>query len=163
ADLALKAGTYELHVQYASDTPLPWIVTAAPETGPLADPEPDNDKTSAVPLDPTNLVATGRLATAGDVDDYSLHIDDQLANVLLNIKLLWENGPGRQLCLIDSTDTQLLCRSSDTGDAMANLFLPVGDYRLEIRGDPAPGSYYVLRVDQTSAPAPDFETEPNDT
>ncbi len=101
--------------------------------------------------------------TAGDVDDYLLHVDDQLATVLLDIKLIWQSGPGRQLCLMDSTDTQLICRSGDTGDALANLFLPVGDYRLEIRGDPDPANYYVLRVDRTSAPAPDFETEPNDT
>jgi Mg-chelatase subunit ChlD len=162
-DLALAAGTYELHIGYGSDTPLPWIVTATPETGPLADPEPDNDATTAVPLDPSNPVAIGRLAAAGDVDDYRLHVDDQLATVLLDIKLIWPNGPSRQLCLIDSTATQLMCRSGDNGDAMANLFLPVGDYVLEIRGDPDPNSYYVLRVDQTSAPAPDFETEPNDT
>ena len=162
-DLALSAGTYVLHLGYGSDTPLPWILSATPETGPLADAEPDNDRSTAIPLDPASLVATGRLATDGDVDDYLLHVDDQLATVLLDIKLIWRSGPGRQLCLMDSTDTQLICRSGDTGDALANLFLPVGDYRLEIRGDPDPADYYVLRVDRTSAPAPDFETEPNDT
>src|SRR5262249_24354674 len=72
-DLALSAGTYIIHVGYASQTPLPWILTTAPETDPIADPEPDNDKATAVPLDPATRVATGRLAADGDVDDYLLH------------------------------------------------------------------------------------------
>jgi von Willebrand factor type A domain len=161
-DLALKPGRYVLDIGQQSDGPETWIVSASPETGPLADAEPDDDASTAIALDPANLVATGRLGDAGDVDDYRLHVDDHLATLLLDVKLLWQDGPSRQLCLFDSTDTQLLCRTGDSGVALANLFLPVGDYRLEIRGDPDPSSYYVLRVDQTSNPATDFETEPND-
>jgi len=139
-----------------------YVLTATPETYQGGDPEPNNDAATAVQLDPSNLSAVGRLSQAGDRDDYTLTVDDHLASVLLDIKLIWQAGPGRQLCLFDSTGAQLLCRSQDGGDVLGNLFLTVGNYTIEVRGDPSPSDAYLLRVDPTSAPAADFETEPND-
>ena len=48
------------------------------------------------------------------------------------------------------------------GSSLTNLLLPVGDYVVEVSGGSSLRDHYLLRLDRTSAPATDFETEPND-
>ncbi len=105
----------------------------------------------------------GRL-TQGDYKDwYSLDIDDSLAASLLDIRLIWRTGPSRRLCLADATGVELQCRTGDHGVSLSGLHLPPGPITLEVSGDPSSTATYLLRIDATTAPAVDFESEPNDT
>jgi hypothetical protein len=164
-DLALSPGKYLIEIgdNSGTSTPEPYVLTASEETGQASDPEPNNDPATAVALDPQQMIAQGRLSQSGDRDDYRLRIDDQHAATLLDIRLTWAAGPGRQLCVIDDAGNELACRRQDDADLLANLFLPVGDYTIDIAGDPDPTEPYLLRVSSSVAPQPDFETEPNDT
>src|SRR5262249_40542452 len=63
----------------------------------------------------------------------------------------------------DSQQIQLMCRTQSGADVLGNLLLPVGDYTIEVRGDASADDVYLLRVDETSPPSDQFETEPNDT
>jgi Mg-chelatase subunit ChlD len=161
-DLALPAGTYIVVVGSPGDSPRPYRLSSALEPGARQDAEPNDDAAHAIRLDPARPVAVGRLSQYGDRDNYRLHVDDNLAALLLDIKLVWQDGPQRTLCLFDSHAVELGCRASDGGDSLSNLFLPVGDYTIEVRGEASLADPYLLRVDPTSAPEPDFETEPND-
>ena len=159
-----RQGAYVIALGVPADAPQPWIVTASPEAGALADPEPDDTPQTAIPLDPSDRVATGRLGWDGDVDNYLLHVDDRLASLLLDVKLLWRRRPGRPAMPGGRHRHPAVCRTGAGGDALANLFLPVGDYTPGGRAEtPIPRSPTCCAIDQTSAPAPDFETEPNDT
>ena len=114
--------------------PRPYRLTASHEPG-SGDPEPNDDAAHAVTLGPDRLVATGRISQdSGDVDDYRLHVDDQLATLLLDIRLLWRGGPERHALPLRLATRNWCADGQDGGDALANLFLPVGDYTIEVRG-----------------------------
>ncbi len=46
--------------------------------------------------------------------------------------------------------------------SLSGLHLPPGPITLEVSGDPSATATYLLRIDATTAPAADFESEPND-
>ena len=86
----------------------------------------------------------------------------RLAASLLDIRLIWRTGPSRRLCLADATGFELQCRTGDHGVSLSGLHLPPGPFTLEVDGDPSATATYLLRIDATTAPAVDFESEPND-
>ena len=139
-----------------------------------SDAEPNDDPSDAVPATPGALI-TGRLARTNDVDEFALQMDAVESQYLLDFKLLWRQGPDRRLCVSSVDDhgnvTELKCSgtsqslgsgSSGAGATVTGLYLRPGSYVISITGQPDPAAIYHLRVDTTSRPAPDFETEPND-
>jgi hypothetical protein len=174
-DLQLPAGRYLFRV--LGDTrpgPHPYVLSTTATDVPGSDPEPNDDPGTAAPATVGQLV-NGRLARAGDVDQFALTLDANQAQDLLDVRLLWRDGPDRRIC-ISSLDanlsaTQLKCSvdpqhvSGRPGGAtfIDGLFLRAGAYVVTVTGDRDPSAIYALRVDGTSPPAPDFETEPNDT
>ena len=92
---------------------------------------------------------------------------------LIDIRLISDEGRYRNLCLLTDA-TQVQCRDGTTTVALSGLLLAPGTYLIAVSGHPdvpppsdAPGGQdrpggYVLRVDRTTPPAPDFEIEPND-
>lgn len=164
-DLGADPDGYDITLSHIDDAPLPWVLSAAlePTGGPVADPEPNDQGTKALVIDPAHPVVRGRLASDGDVDVWRLTIDEALATRQLDIRLLSPDAPARQLCLTDTAELSLQCRTDVGGVALSNLLLPVGEYLLRVTGDADPDAGYLLRVDTTSAPVADYETEPNDT
>lgn len=163
-DLAADPAGYDITLSWVDADPLPWVVTAAPEPpGPDADPEPNDVVPRALALDPARPIARGRLATTPDYDLWHLSVDDALPSSLLDIRLIAPDGPPRQLCLSDAADVSLQCKTAPGGVVLSDLLLPAGDYFLRVSGESDPDAPYVIRLDQTSAPVADFETEPNDT
>ena len=93
---------------------------------------------------------------------------------LIDIRLISDVGRYRTLCLLTDVE-QLQCRDGTTTVSLAGLLLAPGSYLVAVTGDPdvpsAPGTPigdgalggYVLRVDRSTPPAPDYETEPNDS
>lgn len=164
-DLAADPDGYDITLSsWVDEDPLPWVVSAAPEPpGAFADPEPNDQTARALALDPARPLARGRLATASDYDQWRLTVDEALAESLLDIRLLAPDGPSRQLCLTDAAEATLQCKTATGGVVLSDLLLPVGDYLIRVNGEADLDAPYVLRIDRTSAPAADFETEPNDT
>jgi hypothetical protein len=76
--------------------------------------------------------------------------------------MLWRSDAHRTLCLLDAADERLTCRHGVGGLVLENLLLRPGEHTLEVSGRPDPADPYLMRVDVTSAPAADFEAEPND-
>lgn len=158
-DLALDPGGYVIRAGPSSDASRPYLLSASPSTM-EADPEPNDEATTAVPLSDGGAVR-GRLAAAGDRDRYQLHVapgDRRLRDV----RLLWRSDLERSLCLIGADERDVVCRSGAGGVSIADLLLAPGRHDLEVRGRSDPQEPYLLRVDTTTLSVPDFETEPND-
>jgi len=163
ADLRLPAGDYVLAVDPRTTVATAYSLIATEADLSRADPEPNSLVAQATPIDPARPVVRGRLS-AGDTQDwYSLAIDETLAASLLDIRLIWLHGPPREVCLSDATGNALQCRTGETGAALTGLHLRPGPITLLVRGDPSDESSYLIRIDATSAPAADFESEPNDS
>jgi hypothetical protein len=64
----------------------------------------------------------------------------------------------RRVCLSTLSGTSLQCRDGNGGVAIMALLLPPGDYVIEVSGDPYDLGLdgYTLRIDPTTAPAPDY-------
>ena len=163
ADLRLPAGDHFLFVTPSTSVSMPYGLSATAGDLGNADPEPNSVVAVAVPLDPARPIVHGRLAAGDNRDWYSLDVDQTLAASLLDIRLIWRSGPARTLCLADAAGTELQCRNGDHGVSLSGLHLSPGVAMLEVSGDPSDGSVYLLRVDPTTSPAADFESEPNDT
>ena len=135
--------------------------TAAPLGA--ADPEPNGDPATAIAFD-TSAGVTGRLGHAGDVDVYRLSIDASLAARQLDLRLLSRRlDIARELCLLDADGNRLQCRRAEGPLSLPSLFLSPADYYVSVAGDPDPDAPYVLRLEPTTTPVPDFELEPNDS
>ena len=134
-DLRLAAGTYLVALEPASDTTQRYVLMATASDSLKGDPEPNDTAATAVPLDPTHLVARGRLAHAGDVDTYALTVTDALAATLLDVRVLWHTDLERSVCLSDPNGTQLACRQGTRDAALDDLLLPAGDYTIALSGD----------------------------
>ena len=162
-DLALAAGVYRVRL-YPAVTDAPGRYTMAATAGdPSQETEPNDDATGAAPITP-GVAVRGRLAGTLDSDFYRLTIGDDLADTLVDVKVLWRDGPDRRLCMLAAADaTEVRCQSGAKAVAFNDLVLPPGDYLVAITGEPADGALYVLRVDATVAADPGFEAEPNDT
>ncbi|MET0773251.1 MAG: hypothetical protein ABWZ82_09220 [Candidatus Limnocylindrales bacterium] len=160
-DLVLPVGDYILKVTPFGDDPFPYRLEAVPSTAADADPEPNDEPTQAVRLDPTSRVMRGRLTSADRRDRFVLVVDEALATRLLDVRLLWRDRIRRDVCLEDAEGRELQCRSGDQGVALPGLQLAEGSYLLEVRGDPAEWSSYILRVDDVGEALDDFESEPN--
>lgn len=161
-DLALGAGEYLVRVSPASDGPFPYRLDVVPSDTLDVDPEPNDDPGLATLLDPAHPVVRGRLAGSDARDRYLLTVDDPLADQLLDVRVLWRDGPPRELCLEDLDGNAIQCRSGEQGASLPGLRLDPGRYLLDVSGDPAAGSHYLLRVDPVGAARGDFEAEPND-
>ena len=164
ADLGFTAGTYLVRVSPAATGATPYTLAAKPLGVPIAgnEVEPNDDVANGVPLGPPT-VATGRLSRGGDIDVYRFTVDAPLAANQLDLKLFWDADIERRLCLLDAAGIEAQCKQGRGGVILANLLLAPGDYGVAISGAAAPDDHYLLRVDPTSAPAADFEAEPNDT
>ena len=163
-DLKLPAGTYLVSVTPSATSAAPYVIHSEVDTAPGIDPEPDDDRAHAVPLDPAGGVASGRLAVTGDRDDYLLRVDESLAATQADIHLVAVGTPSRnhEMCLIDAGGVELQCRHG-TGDLrFSNLLLPVGDYIVELTGDASLDNGYQLAVEPIGPPVADREAEPND-
>jgi Mg-chelatase subunit ChlD len=163
-DLVPDPAGYDIKLAYLDDDPLPYDISASaePADGPSADPEPNDQVDRALAIDPARPLARGRLATVSDVDVWRLTVDQAEAERQMDIRLLAPAGPSRQLCLSDAVDTWRQCASGSGGLVLSNLLLAAGDYLLRVSGDADPQAPYVIRVDPTSIPVADYETEPND-
>ena len=90
-------------------------------------------------------------------------MDETLAGRQLDLKLFWDAGPRRRLCLRDAAGTELRCTDGERGIAFNDLVLAAGDYTIVVSGDPAPDIPYLLRLDASLAAVSSYEAEPNDT
>lgn len=169
-DIAVAPGTYTITTTANADATTPHLVEMM-ETGQLvgnAEAEPNDMPagTTPVPLVDGAAAITGRLATTGgdqqDHDRFLLEVGPGDAGRLLDIRVLWQAGPSRTLCLFDATDAELRCAEGERGLAMNDLVLQEGAYRLDLRGAPEPDATYVLRVEVTAEAVGAFEAEPND-
>jgi hypothetical protein len=166
-DLDLRPGTYLLSIDAAPDGERPYVLSA--ERLPVAaeaDPEPNDQVVDALPIG-AGEVRRGRLSRRDDRDMYVLTVDEALAGLQLDIKLMAPTGPARTLCLAPiadgSTGVDLGCTSGQGAVAMPGFLLPPGSYAIVVSGTESAADPFYLRVDGTSAPAPDYEVEPNDT
>ena len=157
-DLRLVPGTYLLSMSDLGDGVHPYAISSTASEPGLSDAEPNDDAAHAVPLDPAGGVGRGRLARASDVDDFRFTVDADLAAVQLDITLLSRGQAWRQLCLMGADDVSLQCRSGPGGTVLRGLLLPQGEHYLEVSGDSSLSEPYLLRLDRTSPPVPDFET-----
>lgn len=164
-DLGPDPGGYDITLSHIDDAPLAWVLSADPEPtdGPAADVEPNDQAVKALVIDPARPVVRGRLATATDADVWRLTIDEALAARQLDLRLIAPDAPARQVCLTDAADASLQCRTGTGGVVLSSLLLPVGEYFVRVTGEAAPDAGYMMRLDVTSAPIADYESEPNDT
>ena len=178
-DLHLAAGTYLLRVLGGAGTgPQPYVIRTFVSDVAGADPEPNDDPFDATPISP-GVLQRGRLARANDVDQYLLtrrrdavgspagrpaHLACGTGSTGLPLRDGRGGGGGAAEMLPDRRGGP---RSRDGGatggSALGGLLLPPGRYLIAVSGEASPPFGYALRVDATSAPAPDFETEPDDT
>ena len=163
ADLRLPAGDYVLAVAPSTMVPTVYSLIATETDLGGADTEPNSVVALATPIDPARRLMRGRLSGGDTHDWYSLVVDDTLAQALLDIRLFWLDGPPRELCLGDTAGNTLQCRTGETGAALTGLHLQAGPIKLLVSGDPSDDSTYLMRIDATSTPAADFESEPNDS
>jgi hypothetical protein len=166
-DLDLRPGTYLLSIDAAPDGERPYVLSA--ERLPVAaeaDPEPNDQLADALPIE-TGEVRSGRLSRSDDRDMYVLTVDEVLAGLQLDIKLMAPKGPARTLCLAPVADgslgVDLGCTSGQGAVAMRGFLLSPGSYAITVSGAASVADPYYLRIDGTSTPAPDYEVEPNDT
>ncbi|MBX3030830.1 MAG: VWA domain-containing protein [Chloroflexi bacterium] len=161
-DLVLPPGELLVAVTPQRDGTTPYTLAATVSDVTDADPEPNDEPADAVVLQPGQMTIRGRLTEGDTRDRYRFTVDATLGDVLLDMRLLWRDGPPRDLCIETLDGSAIQCRNGDTGVALSGLRLAPGDYLLDIDGDPAPFSPYLLRIDATTAAATDFESEPND-
>jgi hypothetical protein len=170
-DVGLEAGTYLIEIPQTSPNSSPYVLEATPGEPRAADQEdePNDDAASAAPLPIAGpaTTLTGRLATIGgqtiDTDTYRLTIDQGSAGRQLDLKVFWQGGSTRTVCLTDALEQRLRCADGDRGVALNDLVLQAGDYLIEITGTPNPADPYLLRLDLTIEAVAGYETEPNDT
>jgi len=168
-DVGLDPGDYTITVRNGGESPVRWLLIAAPgdsRTSSVED-EPNESpaRITAIAFDGDSASIGGRLATTpldNDLDHYGLAIDSARAGRLTDVRLLWTGGLARQLCLLDDTAAELRCAAGEDGLALNDLVLPAGDYTLRVSGAPDVADPYVLRVDVTGEAIAGFEAEPND-
>jgi Mg-chelatase subunit ChlD len=158
-DLALDPGSYIIRVPESGDGARPYVLTATQATAD-GDPEPNDETLVAVPIADGGPIR-GRLAKEGDKDRFSLTVPVGDA-MLRDVRMLWRSGTDRTLCLLDKTDTRVVCGRAAEGLALPNLHLAPGDHTFEVSGTSDVSDTYLLRVDVTGPVVPVFETEPND-
>ncbi len=163
-DLQLPRGEYLISLSHPTEQPQVYTLSATASPLGAADPEPNDAAAAAIAFDAAGGSVSGRLERAGDVDVYRLSVDDTLASRQLDLRLL-SRAPdaAHELCLIDADGIRLQCRRANGPVSLPSLFLSPGDYDISVAGDPDPGATYVLRLEPTTTPVPDFELEPNDT
>ncbi len=159
----LPAGDHILVVYPSTAASTPYALIATQVDLASADPEPNGDPTVAVPLDPAHMVVRGRLTTGDLKDWYSLDIDDQLAGVAArhppHLARRTRAAPlrggrhGRRAAVPDRGRRRVALGAPPA----AGAHHPGGE-----SGDPSASATYLLRIDATTAPAADFESEPND-
>ncbi len=146
-DLVLDPGEYLVSVGPAAAAASPYILTAQASETPTGDPEPNDLQDRAVPLAGEKPLVRGRLARPQDDDWFRFDIDEALAGGTVDIRMLWNSGLRRELCLYGAGPAALLCRESTSGLNVSGLSLSVGSYTLRVRGDAAPDDTYLIRVD----------------
>jgi hypothetical protein len=167
-DVGLDAGTYTITVRNGSSDPVRWNLATsagAPRSNGVED-EPNElaGGAAALTFDGDSASISGRLATTPidtDIDHYGLTIDAARAGRLMDVRLLWQGGSARHLCLLDAAGAELRCAEGTEGVALHDLVLPVGDYVVQVSGAPNAEDPYVLRVDLTGEAIAGFEAEPN--
>ena len=170
-DLGLGAGTYAVSVQSSSDLAAPYILraTAGDARSPLTEDEPNDSRNVTMPIVLTgdSATVTGRLAlhaqNDADSDFYSFTVDNSLAGRYLDLRLLWQDGPARKMCLQDATGTELQCVEAGRGAAMHDLVLASGSYAVAITGTVDPDHPYTLTFAFKEKAAAGFEAEPNNS
>lgn len=168
-DIGLPPGNYTITLRSTIEPAVPWIISTTLGELRAADleDEPNEDLSFARPIvfDGDTATLTGRLADYpgnDDADHFILQVDSAHAQRLTDIRLLWQGGPPRRLCLHDAAGVQLRCGEGDAGIALEDLVLTAGGYGLRVSGTPAPETPYTLRVDISGEAVDDFEAEPND-
>ena len=162
-DLRLPAGSYRVRLGAGAVEPRPYVLGALATSDPAADAEPNDVASLAVPLLP-GVAARGRLAGTGDVDTYRLTVDAALAATQLDIRLAGATGPGRQVCVSDTTGAIRHCRQGQGGTVrVSNLLLPaVGDYLVELSGTDSLTDGYELSIEELGPVTAGREIEPDD-
>ena len=157
-DLSLEPGTYGFEIRETGEGPEPYILSAIPAAG-SGDPEPNDTSAAAVPL-ADGMPQRGRLGKTADRDRFRLDVPPGQP-ALRDIRMLWRSGAIRKLCLLDASDSQIVCQDGDAGLSLPNLLLAPGAHTFEVSGTPDPDDTYMLRVDVTAASTAAFEAEPN--
>jgi hypothetical protein len=161
-DLVLPPGRYDLSIQPPASVRLPYALTIRSKSAPDGDPEPNDEVRYAVPIDTSAGLTRGVLSTDRDRDHFALQIDEELSQLLFDVRLLWRTGQDRELCLLDEEGTNLQCARGTEGVALPSLGLDAGQYLLEVDGEPDEEPY-AIRIDRAGARPRDFEAEPNDS
>ena len=158
-DLVLPAGEYDLEVSPRANEGTPYRLSA--RSGPLeGDAEPNDGPDLATVIEP-GAPAWGRLGRDADRDRFRLDVPPGPVS-LLDARLIWRSRASRTLCLLDDAGEDLLCREGQGGVHLRDLALQPGQHLFEVRGANDADDFYLLRLDSTTATAPDFESEPND-
>ncbi|MGI8483168.1 MAG: hypothetical protein ACR2OU_02765, partial [Thermomicrobiales bacterium] len=170
-DLGLGAGTYAITVQSSSDPAAPYFLRAiaGDARAPLSEDEPNDTRGTAMPIALTDdsTAVTGRLASHAQNDSesdcYAFTVDDTRAGRYLDLRLLWQDGPARKMCLQDSAGLELQCVEANRGAAMHDLVLASGSYAVGINGTVDHDHPYTIRIAFEEKAAAGFEAEPNNT
>ena len=169
-DVGLPPGIYQIVVSGSAPGTSAYVLEVTPTDARSAgaEDEPNDTDETAFPIVPTADATelTGRLGTLSaqaDLDTYRLVVDETLAGRQLDLKLFWDAGPRRRLCLRDAAGTELRCTDGEHGIAFNDLVLAAGNYTIVVSGDPAPDFPYLLRLDVSLAAVTSYEAEPNDT
>ncbi|MEJ7838309.1 MAG: discoidin domain-containing protein, partial [Thermomicrobiales bacterium] len=168
--LGLVAGTYSLSLASTEPADGPYIletVAGEPlEAGTEAEPNDVVGLAFPIVLTGDSTLVSGQLdsrSAAEDRDVYRFTIGSDLATRQLDITVLWQEGPQRQACLIDSAERELLCREGTRGTSFDDLILAEGDYFFSVSGEAGDATTYVVRVDATREASSGYEAEPNNT
>lgn len=167
-DLGLDPGVHVLTIQSSSDPVAPYILraSAGEPRGAGREDEPNDSLGAATPIALTGSATTvsGRLAahSANDseADFYSIPTA-AIAGRYLNLRLIWNDGPARKICVQDAKGAELQCVEGERGLAMHDLVLASGTYVVVISGAVDPDHPYLLKIDVGDKAIPGFEAEPN--
>ena len=133
-DLELAAGDYLIELASTTTGPLPYVLTSQPSADAVADPEPNNDPTQALPI-AIGEERTGRIAGPRDFDYFALTIPQTIAASQTDISLQVGSAKDRRLCLVTADWIEVQCRQGQGDISLSNLSLAAGDYRIEVSGD----------------------------
>ena len=160
-DLGLAPGDYLIELQYANG-PQPYELRAEQVIETDIDPEPNDTPDLALTVDPSTRMASGRLTSSADVDQFRVDIDAGLAAGLVDIVMAWADGGLRTLCLTTESGTRLACGDSRDEVVFRGLLIAEGRYLLTVSGDGGLEDRYRLTVGASTAPQQEREVEPND-
>lgn len=165
--LGLAAGDYRIGVTAGRDHTTPYALTIQPdgERRPTQEEEPNDAYQTAWPFDPTLPMQGAFPADHYDIDFYKMTVPAAFAAAQWQLTATPAIPADYELCLLDSTATQLQCRSADGGETLPTLIdlaLTPGDYYVTFRNKLSTAATYTLAFEESGERAAQQESEPND-